>query len=1807
MLVSRLPDRRALTRLVRAALRHEVAQVELTNGPQRADPHTLDLHVAGQPPLALLAEPAGPPQNGQFPLRLRPLYRAQAAQLYALLEAENVSVDGPPDTSPAHTHKPDSPAPDTVGFNKTLALSPEAARKQAALNEQKREEQAQEQRPRASAHPQPIGDSAPIARAMSGAAPRPVIEPGGSEPRPRFAADARPASTREPSPNAIGQIADPQVIQITAPRPATARSVAKDDPRRTVPSAAWNAANAQGNVHINVNAPPANAPPAVSAGAPATPNLGGDPRRTAPSATWGGAAQHMTAARQAALAVQPTEQNVPVQSPPGSSKGEDEDDEHGADADDASLSVSVVFEPEDMPAAVKALTAQAQQQQQQQTNDVKKTQASLVAPAVETPRSPSHPPAQGASAGEDADEDDAPADVEEPSLSVSVVFEPDALPPGLLRGVPSPITDAAPASPPIVESAPPATQAIPASDIPATIAEMGSPATSHDRENAPSSDTDAERGAPVARPISAMPAALAEASDDGGFFDDALANFPAAFDDEPSQITQSGRPPAASGDAEDDAPEVEASEPFEVQLDEVELYDDRPPPTVLDDDGLVPVPPPPDDEEEAALAHLSEAGEPAHETAAAAPPPDDDDDDDDDATLIRLPSASSMRAVPPIASAPIVIPPAEAKAPAPSPSPSPAAANAGPIVTPSKPVAERPQIVRSDARNKQELTPTQQTNIGQSSKKKEPAAASPQPPPAAAAPPPAPSSSKKSAAEPAAEAPEPTGRKKKSTRRKANANAPSGSEAIRKKTTDAESVNERDDDEETAALLRAPVKPPPALVVEVDEPPSNRSKSDPDPAVGRRIADGKYIIESLIGSGAAGAVYRATHRELRRTVAIKILHPHYQQDPHFMTSFRGEALAASQLDHPNVMRVLDFDQEPDGLIYIVMEYLSGRTLQSLLDEERRLPTERAVEIMIQVCAALSVAHDHGIIHRDIKPDNIMLVPSRNDEGKTFELVKVCDFGIAALQNPRAEDAELAASEHVIAGTPEYMSPEQARGTEIDARSDVYACGICLYELVTGRPPFLGDNPAEILIKQLEELPKPPSQIIKGLDPIIEEVILRATQKDPAKRHQSAREMRVELKELIEPTNANDQDDPDELSIVENVPMLDDPASGFPGFFIAFSSAILRFGRFERGHNESAQAMKELQKSLKSALRGRSELTFARRDVQKQIGFCVMSGTAEIVDLRRLLGSQLFGSFGEPFIEELVNKGIAALTLREGIPDVELHYLIEMLLGPFAHEDLRKELLSKPLRNLSVLFVSDVVGRDRKLSWKVGLCAARLARDLLALCNVRGISLKKMRETRDELIGGVARLLTRGDEVKQFIFNADLVDEAVVNLRGFSSFQVAPLIIERVLHESCAETATILLTDFDAGGPEQEQIRAFLHLFAQRLVTERSPKSDAAVAEFYRRGIITEEEMPRDLKESIRAQTLADALVREPSQFLLTLDLIGDPETYARELSTLEAAMGTLARRSEAVALLAVMSTLARHAKGAGKPGPRENAALRTMKSMIDKGRLLPIATTLLTGPAHQREAARQLIVIAGSVGAQALYQAREATVDPAARPIFVKVFRDTGAAGWTLLAQVLPALQVRDDAELALVEDLLYTLPDRADPVLGEAVSKFLSHPLLRATALAALVPLWGERARKPLVEALEYADEPTRIIALGELRRIRAIDEYVFNVIERLLTMRGSAGEELRAAAAAALADAAAPLRARAVQLLSKAVEGKRGFIAMLRSDNTSDESVVVMEAMGRALLALDRNEGIRALKGRLSRSEGLMKARLTAVLQMA
>ena len=307
---------------------------------------------------------------------------------------------------------------------------------------------------------------------------------------------------------------------------------------------------------------------------------------------------------------------------------------------------------------------------------------------------------------------------------------------------------------------------------------------------------------------------------------------------------------------------------------------------------------------------------------------------------------------------------------------------------------------------------------------------------------------------------------------------------------------------------------------------------DADAHVGQALAGGKLIMETLIGRGGVGAVYKARHRELRIHVAVKVLHESFQHDIDFCRRFYAEALAASRLDHPNITRVLDFGQEPNGVLYLAMEYLDGVELRAVLDQAGHLPATRVAELMIQTCAGLSHAHARGIVHRDIKPENLVMVPGHDDDGQPIELVKVCDFGIA---QHRAASQE----EGVVAGTPEYMSPEQCSGDELDARSDVYACGVVLYELATGQVPFTAERPQSILNKHQFTPPVPPSMVQPDCDPQLEKIILHALEKDPADRPQSMRELRQLLKELLASRSSEVSPAP---SSVKNAPGPAQPAA-----------------------------------------------------------------------------------------------------------------------------------------------------------------------------------------------------------------------------------------------------------------------------------------------------------------------------------------------------------------------------------------------------------------------------------------------------------------------------------------------------------------------------------------------------------------------------------------------------------------------------------------------------------------------------------------
>jgi beta-lactam-binding protein with PASTA domain len=261
------------------------------------------------------------------------------------------------------------------------------------------------------------------------------------------------------------------------------------------------------------------------------------------------------------------------------------------------------------------------------------------------------------------------------------------------------------------------------------------------------------------------------------------------------------------------------------------------------------------------------------------------------------------------------------------------------------------------------------------------------------------------------------------------------------------------------------------------------------------LFDGRYRIVRRLGSGGMANVYLAEDQELGRRVAIKILNDRHAADEQFVERFRREAKNAASLSHPNIVSIYDRG-EAEGTYYIAMEYLDGRTLKELIVRNGPAPIRRAIAYAREVLSALRVAHRQGIVHRDIKPHNVLV----DSEGR----LKVTDFGIA-----RAGASQMTEVGSII-GTAQYLSPEQARGSTVDHRSDIYSLGIVLYELLTGVAPFSGDTPLEIAMKHLSAVPEPPSAKRAEIPEDLDMIVLRALAKDPESRYQSAQEMDADL-------------------------------------------------------------------------------------------------------------------------------------------------------------------------------------------------------------------------------------------------------------------------------------------------------------------------------------------------------------------------------------------------------------------------------------------------------------------------------------------------------------------------------------------------------------------------------------------------------------------------------------------------------------------------------------------------------------------------
>ena len=266
------------------------------------------------------------------------------------------------------------------------------------------------------------------------------------------------------------------------------------------------------------------------------------------------------------------------------------------------------------------------------------------------------------------------------------------------------------------------------------------------------------------------------------------------------------------------------------------------------------------------------------------------------------------------------------------------------------------------------------------------------------------------------------------------------------------------------------------------------------------LLGGRYQMEARIGAGGMAEVFRGFDPVLNRTVAIKVLNPQFARDTSFVERFRREAQAAARLNQPNIVAVYDTGAD-EGTQFIVMEFIEGRTLGEFMETGRKPTPVQAAEIAQKICGALAAAHAAGVIHRDIKPGNVMVTRDGT--------VKVMDFGIARVLGP-----ETAPQTSAVLGTASYLSPEQAQGGPVDARTDIYSLGAVLYEMLAGRPPFMGDTPVAVAYKQVNETPVVPSQLNPDVPARLDAVVMKALSKNPSNRYQTADEFSADLERVI---------------------------------------------------------------------------------------------------------------------------------------------------------------------------------------------------------------------------------------------------------------------------------------------------------------------------------------------------------------------------------------------------------------------------------------------------------------------------------------------------------------------------------------------------------------------------------------------------------------------------------------------------------------------------------------------------------------------
>ncbi len=276
-----------------------------------------------------------------------------------------------------------------------------------------------------------------------------------------------------------------------------------------------------------------------------------------------------------------------------------------------------------------------------------------------------------------------------------------------------------------------------------------------------------------------------------------------------------------------------------------------------------------------------------------------------------------------------------------------------------------------------------------------------------------------------------------------------------------------------------------------------------DTLIGRTI--GNYVVRKKVGQGGMGAVYLAEHPRIGRQVAIKVLLPELSKNPQVVQRFFTEAKSSSEIRNQHIIDILDFGELSDGLSYIIMEWLEGQSLRDAL-RAGKFDLDRAVHIAIGIGRALGSAHARGIVHRDLKPDNIFLIPRGDDP----DFVKVLDFGIAKLMQQEESAHDIKTQTGALIGTPAYMSPEQCRGQAVDQRTDIYALGVIMYNMFTGKQPFIAEGLGELLLAHMTQVPTALRQIEPEIPEVLEHCVAHALEKDPGARYQRIEELLVEL-------------------------------------------------------------------------------------------------------------------------------------------------------------------------------------------------------------------------------------------------------------------------------------------------------------------------------------------------------------------------------------------------------------------------------------------------------------------------------------------------------------------------------------------------------------------------------------------------------------------------------------------------------------------------------------------------------------------------